>query len=218
MGRVFVLKNVRIFYTKTGRMKFVSHLDMNRLMSRIIMRADLPVWYTEGFNRHIYINYAVPLSLGFEGLYEILDIRLTDDGYSLSELLNRLNGVSVPGLVFTRADEPILPTKEIAFAGFKLEFDTAEHMPLLTEFLSRDSIIIRKRDKRGGTKEVNAAPMIKEYSVSGNTLTVITAAGNNANLNPALVINAFFEQTALPPVFFTTERFMLYDAKMQKFA
>ncbi|MFQ8954123.1 MAG: DUF2344 domain-containing protein [Oscillospiraceae bacterium] len=39
MGRASALKNVRIFYTKTDRMKFVSHLDMNRLMSRIIMRA-----------------------------------------------------------------------------------------------------------------------------------------------------------------------------------
>ena len=125
------MKNVRIFYTKTDRMKFVSHLDMNRLMSRIIMRADIPVWYTEGFNQRIYINYAVPLSLGFEGLYEIIDIRLTDDNYPLDTLPQRLNGVSVPGIEFIRAAEPRLPTKDICFAGYRLRFDSAEFFPEL---------------------------------------------------------------------------------------
>lgn len=212
------MKSVRIFYTKTGRMKFVSHLDMNRLMSRIIMRANIPVWYTEGFNRRIYINYAVPLSLGFEGLYEVMDIRLTEEGYPLEELLSRLNGVSVPGLVFTRAAEPVLPTKEIAFAAYRLKFDTAEPLSSLAEFLGRESIITQKRDKRGGTKDVDIAPMLKSFEISGDTITLIIAAGNNANLNPSLVISTFFEQTGLSPVFFSTERFMLYDTKMHEFA
>ena len=67
------MRNVRIFYKKIGRMKFISHLDMTRFMSRLISKSKIPVWYTEGFNRHIYMNFAVPLSLGFEGLYEILE-------------------------------------------------------------------------------------------------------------------------------------------------
>lgn len=212
------MKSVRIFYTKTGRMKFVSHLDMNRLMSRIIMRADLPVWYTEGFNRRIYINYAVPLSLGFEGLYEIMDIRLTEEDYPFDELLSRLNGVSVPGLVFTRAADPVLPTKEIAFAAYRLQFDSADCLTRLSDFLKSESIITQKRDKRGGTKAVDIAPMLKGFEISGNTVTLITAAGNNASLNPSLVISTFFEQAGLSPVFFSTERFMLYDAKMREFA
>ena len=74
MGRVFALRNVRIFYEKKGRMKFVSHLDMNRFMSRLIAKSKIPVWYTEGFNSHIYINFALPLSLGFESDYEVLNV------------------------------------------------------------------------------------------------------------------------------------------------
>ncbi len=64
-------------------MKFVSHLDMNRFMIRLINKAKIPVWFTEGFNRHAYLNFAVPLSLGYEGLYEVLDVRIIDDNYSL---------------------------------------------------------------------------------------------------------------------------------------
>ena len=83
------MKNVRLFYSKTGRMKFVSHLDMTRFMSRLIAKSKIPVWYTEGFNQHIYMNFALPLSLGYEGLYEVMDFRLNDDSYPLEECLKK---------------------------------------------------------------------------------------------------------------------------------
>ncbi len=60
------MKNVRVFYSKKGRMKFISHLDMNRFMTRMILKSGLPVWYTEGFNPRPYLTFALPLSLGFE--------------------------------------------------------------------------------------------------------------------------------------------------------
>ena len=83
MERVFVLKNVRLFYKKGDRMRFISHLDMTRFMSRLIRRAGLPVWYTEGFNPHAYFNFALPLSLGFESEYEVMDFRFEDDDFSI---------------------------------------------------------------------------------------------------------------------------------------
>ena len=67
-------------------MRFISHLDMTRFMSRTIRRAELPVWYTEGFNPHLYMTFALPLSLGFESDYEVVDIRLLDDNYDISTL------------------------------------------------------------------------------------------------------------------------------------
>ncbi|MBQ8303735.1 MAG: DUF2344 domain-containing protein, partial [Clostridia bacterium] len=60
------MKNVRLIYEKKDRMRFVSHLDMTRFMSRMIQKSKVPVWYTEGFNKHIYVTFALPLSLGFE--------------------------------------------------------------------------------------------------------------------------------------------------------
>ena len=67
----------RLFYTKTGRLKYISHLDTNRLMQRTLKRSGLPVWYSEGFNPHIYITFALPLALGLESEYtDILGIKV----------------------------------------------------------------------------------------------------------------------------------------------
>ena len=38
------MKNVRIYFKKTDRMKFVSHLDMTRVMSRLIKKSGIPIW------------------------------------------------------------------------------------------------------------------------------------------------------------------------------
>lgn len=219
MGRVSALKSVRIFYTKTGRMKFVSHLDMNRLMTRVIRKSGIPVWYTEGFNRHIYINYAVPLSLGFEGVYEIMDIRLTDDDFSFEETLFKLNAAAPEGIEFLRAEKPVLPTVDIAFAEYELTFDS-ENTPIYEElknFLSKESVICQKKDKKGRIKEFDIIPKIKSTEFTGDKAVLVLAAGNEGNLNPSLVLSAFFEQAGTAPVFCSVKRIMLFDKNLKPF-
>lgn len=219
MGRVYALRTVRIFYEKTGRMKFMSHLDMNRFMSRIITKSKIPVWYTEGFNQRIYVNYAVPLSLGFEGLYEIIEFRLIDDNYTLSDCLEALKRVSPADINFYAVSEPKLPMKDIGFAEFKLTFDdfTNEIHSKLNEFLNRDSIICEKKGKKGKIKEIDIIPKIRSFSLSGNELTLCLTAGNEDNLNPSLVMSAFFEQTETKPIFYSVVRTLLLDKNGNKF-
>ena len=68
-------KEARVFYTKTGRAKYISHLDVTRCFQRALQRAGLSVWYTEGFNPHSYLTFTLPLSLGYESLCESMDKR-----------------------------------------------------------------------------------------------------------------------------------------------
>ncbi len=213
------MRNVRIFYKKTGRMKFVSHLDMTRFMSRLITKAKIPIWYTEGFNQHIYMNFAVPLSLGFEGLYEVMDFRLVNDDYSLTDCLNALNSVCPPDISFFNISEPKLATKDIAFAEFKLEFEKLDEelTNKLTEFFTRDSVICFKKGKKGKVKEIDIIPKIRGFGLDGNILTLCLTAGNEDNLNPTLVMDTFFEQCEFSPVFYKVTRTALLDKECKLF-
>lgn len=207
------MKNVRVFYEKKGRLKFVSHLDMNRFMSRLITKSKIPIWYTEGFNQHIYMNFAVPLSLGFEGFYEIMDIRLTDDEYSLDKCLSALNAVSPEDIVFTACTEPLLKTKEIGFATFSLCLDnfSKESKEKLNEFLNRDSVLCQKTGKKGKVKEIDIIPKIRSFAFNDNKLKLCLVAGSDDNLNPSLVMDTFFEQTDTAPVFYSVSRDEILD-------
>ena len=213
------MKNVRLFYTKTGRMKFLSQLDMNRLMTRVIRKSGLPVWYTEGFNQHIYINYAVPLSLGFEGLYEIMDIRITDDEITPENIVKQLNSAAPDSIEFLRAAEPVKPTVEIAFAEYELIFPDKDAgiYKDLREFLSQESVVCLKKDKKGRMKEFDIIPKIKKTEFLSNKVLLVLSAGNEGNLNPSLLLSAFFENTGREPVFCEVKRLMLFDRELKPF-
>ncbi len=180
-------------------MRFISHLDMTRFMSRLIRRAELPVWYTEGFNPHLYMTFALPLSLGFESDYEVVDIRVLDDNYDISTIPEKLNAVCPPYIQFFGAAEPEKKAGDVAAAEFSIVFDdNGEISDNMNAFLKRGSIVVLKKTKKGGEKEIEVGDKIKAFSlenVQGNTVLKITLpAGSTENLNPELFLNKFFEE------------------------
>jgi len=218
MGRVSALKNVRVFYKKSGRMKFVSHLDMNRFMSRCIKKAGIPIWYTEGFHPHPYIAFALPLSLGFESEYEVIDIRLVDDEYPLNLVVEKLNAVFPEYVRAFDAAEPITKVGKIAFADFVITFnDATVKTDELIEFLSSESIVVSKRTKKGTFKEIDIAPKIKAFSIEDGTLKITLPAGSEDNLNPELLLNAFFEKCSSVYSSYNINRTLVYDGDMKIF-
>lgn len=179
-------------FSKTGRAKYVSHLDLVRAMTRAVRRADIPLWYTEGFNRHPYLTFASPLSLGYEGLRETMDIRMADD-FPFDELVNRLNTVLPEGLVAISAADVVAKAGELAAAEYRLTI----HLPssVITEALNATELLVEKRTKKKTMKTIDILPYFKNASVEamGEEQTVVTVAlpsGGNENVNPGLFITA----------------------------
>ena len=75
------MRSVRIWFSKTGTAKYISHLDLTRCLIRTFRRTTVPLWYTEGFNPRPHLVFGLSLPLGVEGLCEDFDIRLDDDSY-----------------------------------------------------------------------------------------------------------------------------------------
>ena len=72
----------RAVFSKTGRAKYISHLDLMRAFQRVFKRAHLPIWHTQGFNPHVYIMFPLALPLGTDSRVEIMDFALTE-GYPI---------------------------------------------------------------------------------------------------------------------------------------
>ena len=192
---------------------------MNRFMSRLITKAKIPVWYTEGFHQHLYMNFAVPLSLGYEGLYEIMDIRLIDDNYSLDECLSALRNACPEDIEFFDIKEDGMHMKTIGFAEFNIEFENYndEISMVLENFLKSESIICQKTGKKGKIKEIDLIPKIKSFKMLSKGLNITLVAGSEDNLNPSLVMNTFFEKSGIAPVFYNVSRIMIYNKNGEEF-
>ena len=187
-----MLKSVRIMFSKTGRAKYVSHLDLVRAMTRAVRRADIPLWYTEGFNRHPYLTFASPLSLGYEGLRETMDIRMADD-FPYDELAARLNAVLPEGLEVISAADVVAKAGDLAAAEYRLTI----HLPaaVIVDALSSGELLVEKRTKKKTMKTIDILPYFKNAVVEavGENTTLVTVAlpsGGNENVNPGLFITA----------------------------
>lgn len=194
------MKDVRILYRRIGRIKYISHLDMNRLMQRALKRSGLPVWYTQGFNPHLYLTFARPLSLGFESDYEVLDIRLESD-VPQEQIVSALNAQLPEGLMVYLAAAPEHDSKEIAFCDYLVVLE-AEKMggaaakAALEQLLSHGELLVEKRSKKG-IKTVDIRPLVSllKAECEGDKLlfTLRCASGSEQNVNPALVVGALCE-------------------------
>lgn len=179
-------------FSKTGRAKYVSHLDLVRAMTRAVRRADIPLWYTEGFNRHPYLTFASPLSLGYEGLRETMDIRMADD-FPYDELATRLNAVLPEGLEVISAADVVAKAGDLAAAEYRLTI----HLPaeVIRDALSSGELLVEKRTKKKTMKTIDILPYFKDAVIktAGENTTLVTVAlpsGGNENVNPGLFITA----------------------------
>jgi len=191
-----VFVDYRVFYTKTGRLKYISHLDVNRLMQRALKRSGLPVWYSEGFNPHIYLTFALPLALGVESVYEVMDFRLVAF-LSEKEITRRIQSALPEGMTVLSVSRPVDKVQEIASAEFEIAFSSCSASDLLEKwnaFLAKDEICVEKRTKKG-IKTINIKPEItvKCAAVEAERflLTLLLPAGIEKNISPFLVLEAF---------------------------
>ena len=65
---------LRLVFSKTGLLRFLSHLDLGRVFHRAIARIHAPVAYSQGYNPHPLLSFGPALPVGMEGLRELIDI------------------------------------------------------------------------------------------------------------------------------------------------
>lgn len=220
------MREVRLLFSKTDRCKYISHLDINRCISRALTRAQIPLWYTEGFNPHPYMSFSLPLPLGVESMCESLEIRITGD-ISNSEIKDKLNAVLPTGIRIVDVYDDFRDCSEIAFSDyvFKYDFkDNKEAEKRIKKVLSQDNIIALKRGKQGRRKvlkEVDIKPLIDKCSVSvRDNSTVINArlaAGQHSNLSPELFSQTLLKLADLDFEWKSISRLALLDADYNNF-
>ncbi|MBC8383177.1 MAG: TIGR03960 family B12-binding radical SAM protein [Candidatus Cloacimonetes bacterium] len=71
----------KVIYEKGDKLRFISHKELSALIYTILRKSTLPIYHTEGFNRHPKISFGPPLSLGMAGKGEIFT-------FSILEIMN----------------------------------------------------------------------------------------------------------------------------------
>jgi len=214
------LVKIRMFFKKENRAKYISHLDINRCWARALKRSCLPVWYTEGFNPHIYTTFPLPISLGYESQYECVDLRLVEP-VPFGEIQERINRCLPPDIQVFQVGEPQMDQKEIAWADYEVTAlcqEPDEYISQITAFVNQPEIKVMKKTKKG-EKEVDIKPLVQLLSISptenGAAMAMRFATGIEVNINPSLLFQNFPGQQQCQGL--TVKRVMVYNAQLERF-
>lgn len=192
-----------IKFTKGYDIKFVSHLDIMRTIQRTFKRASLPVDYSKGFNPHMKLSIAQPLSVGMYSLGDYLDIEFKEE-VETSNIEKRFNESSTENIKLLKVIEIKEPYDK---SGKKIPqamaaIDGASYT-IKIRYLNTDSLnseldnmlkfkewnIVKKTKK--GEKEINIKPMVKDLklSIEGNYLIMDAqiSCGSRENLSADLL-------------------------------
>jgi len=209
---------VRVKYCKEGPIKYISHLNLAQVFTRVLRRADIPVVKSEGFNPRFRISFGPPLPLGISSTSEYLDIRLKEE-IKTEELVEKLNRVLPQGLKILRAK--IIPPstgslvkiidkasyiitlkvkEELLDSADKNQEDKLKKLQQEIEknnkrFLNLDEVIVEKQTKNG-IKRIDIKSSILDIKVQKFESPILKLSlgiriSQQGNLNPRYVAKAW---------------------------
>lgn len=172
----------RIYFNKCDDMKFISHLDLLRFFERLMLKADIPVKYSQGFHPRPKISFGNPISLGTEAFNEVmeieLEIELTND-----ELMNKFNSIVILGFKVLKVEEcidKISLVERFKVAIYKIK-GTKDQIDRLFNFLSQEKII-EVKEKKGKTVERDLKEKIHSFSKVNEEELIFNLSNGSPNV------------------------------------
>ena len=186
---------VRIWFEKRNEASYISLLDMQRVMQRVLKRSGLPVWHTLGFNPHIYMTFTCPLSLGQESLCESVDVKTEAENPDFQSWQDKLNAIMPAGIHVFQVEPAQDKASEIAYACYTISYPAAAQSKL-EQYNSLTEAMVEKKGKKS-KKQIDLKqyiPALDFYTEGKRTdFCVCLPATQELNLNPSL-LTAFLEQ------------------------
>lgn len=222
-----------IKYTKESNIKFISHLDLMRTIQKVIRRAELPIQYSRGFNPHMALSIAQPLSVGVYSVGEYMDIILVED-MDTQEIVDRLNEKTASGIRFlaaTRVPDTLPNEKKMPQAmalidacryTVKVLYNSTEGLEDEVKNLLEEKEWNTIKKSKKGEKEVNLRDFIYEfkYWVKDNELilNILIKSGSREHLAADLLVDYIKEKTsnANKDAFVDIKREEMYYMKEEK--
>ncbi|MDL2324454.1 TIGR03936 family radical SAM-associated protein [Ruminococcaceae bacterium OttesenSCG-928-A16] len=215
------MRTIRIFFSKTGEAAYISHLDLQRVMARALRRSGIPVWYSQGFNPHIYISFALPLPLMQESVTESMDCKTEADLDDFSGFIAPLNAALPKGLVVSKIAPPVYSAAQIETAEYHIAYPdrTPEQVgELVAQYNALPKAMVVRKTKRT-QQEMDLKLLVPSIqALQGEAAFVaLLPAGSQLNINPNLLTSLLQQQFGFAEAGAAVKRTQVYTVNGQPF-
>lgn len=159
-----------IRFGKNPRLRFISHLDLQRFLHMALNRTGLPIKYSEGFNPHPLMAFGSALALGWTSEYELLDVRLNAPmgRKRCEEAMRFALPEDLPVLEVRLLEDRDPSIMQLVYASdyhISLSGENAQAVKdQVAAFLAEEEVLAMKKTK-SGEKEINIRPLALNVEV-----------------------------------------------------
>jgi radical SAM-linked protein len=164
------IQRLRVTFTRGDDMKYITHLDMMRFWERALRRAEIPVFYSEGFSPHPQIALASPLAVGTTSDCELLDIFL-ERRITPRAFIDAITPQLPPAITVTGAREAGLTLPSLQAEVRAAEYEVDAPLPVghnidasIHDLLAAESIPWEHK-REDEIKQYDLRPLILELEV-----------------------------------------------------
>ena len=212
---------VRIRFEKTGEAAYISLLDLQRVFHRILKRSGLPVYYTQGFNPHIYLSFACPLSLGQESLCECCEVKTEAEDPQLDTWCDVLQPYMPRGIKVLSAQQAQNKVAEIDHASYLVTLPASAAAALDAYNAAENAMVVKKTKRGQKTLDLKQYLSHIDCEEAGDNIEFSVklpcGSGEALNLNPSLLTAALEAKFGVPAANASILRTEFLTADKQKF-
>jgi radical SAM family uncharacterized protein/radical SAM-linked protein len=168
------LYRYRVRFSKSGRMRFLGHLDLMRLLSRALLRAGVPLAYTRGFNPKPRLSFGPALAVGIASTAEHVDLE-TRSHLRTSPFLGAANRTLPQGIRLLAAVGLTLAEARVRIAHFR-----------------RSGHPIVRSERKGKIREIEVMPQLGDLREKDGRIHMTLRSVKGPALRPGEVLGAVF--------------------------
>lgn len=168
---------VRVRFAKTGKVRFISAIDLGRVWERALRKADLPIAYSEGFHPHPKVSFGDALPLGLASTAEFAELVFAGP-IPLSDMTVALNGAFPDGIDVLDAVEVGEGQRRLGkllqASLWSLRYRDADGLDCAAARLAGDAPLMVQRRRKQQVETIDIRPALAAVAVAGDELRAIT--------------------------------------------
>ncbi len=199
------MNKYRLKFSKIGKIKYTGHLDLLKIFQRAIKRANLPISYSQGFNPHQIMSFAIPLPLGMESDAEYIDMQFDEDltPQFIKDTLNKNMPIGMEILNAVKLKEGQKSAPSIVCIGeYEILLDTNINKNDIDNFLNQEEINIERISKKRGKENIKTVNIKDDIFsieiIEDNKIKATISTGSAKNLKPDVLIETLYKFLNLP--------------------
>ncbi len=178
---------LRIRFTKSGDLRWISHRDLARVWERLLRRANLQLAFSEGFHPKPRINFPSALALGVEALDEIVELEVVGS-MPLEEIEASVREQLPDGMQLLSLESPEyrLGKAKVESTRYRIAIPSDQLEALRTrvaEVLTQETIELQRDEKKKITCDVKHEHFA--LAVEDDFLTIRLPAIDGASIRPS---------------------------------